>query len=145
MVTFFMFGQPSSDLILLLSLKLGKLLEPVGHKLINQSLDKTDSFTIHKVFHRYLWDCLPKMVSRYLYFLRLALWISTYIYWNKVFLLNLVKESVEDRQVQHTGESNATSAALAPNVACHKCLARESNPWHLCSNQGILPLDYWDG
>ena len=65
--------------------------------------------------------------------------------WNKVFLLNLVKESVEDRQVQHTGESNATSAALAPNVACHKCLARESNPWHLCSNQGILPLDYWDG
>ena len=29
---------------------------------------------------------------------------------------------------QCTGESNATSAALAPNVACHKCLARESNP-----------------
>ena len=45
--------------------------------------------------------------------------------WNKVFLLNLVKESVEDRQVQHTGESNATSAALAPNIACHKCLAWE--------------------
>ena len=31
--------------------------------------------------------------------------------------MNLVKESVEDRQVQHTGESNATSAALAPNVS----------------------------
>ena len=34
---------------------------------------------------------------------------------------------MEDRQVQHIFESNATSAALAPNVACHKCLARESN------------------
>ena len=54
MVTFLLFGQTSSDLILLLSLKLGKLLEPVGHKLINQSLDKTDSFTVHKVFLRYL-------------------------------------------------------------------------------------------
>ena len=52
---------------------------------------------------------------------------------------------MEDRQVQHIFESNATSAALAPNVACHKCLARESNPRHLCSNQGILPLDYRDG
>ena len=49
------------------------------------------------------------------------------------------------RQVQHIFESNATSAALAPNIACHKCLARESNPRHLCSNQGILPLDYRDG
>ena len=27
---------------------------------------------------------------------------------------------MEDRQVQHIFESNATSAALAPNVACHK-------------------------
>ena len=35
---------------------------------------------------------------------------------------------MEDRQVQHTGKSNATSAALAPNVACYKCLARESSP-----------------
>ena len=32
---------------------------------------------------------------------------------NKDFLLNLVEEGVEDRQVQHTCESNATSAALA--------------------------------
>lgn len=53
MVTFLLFGQTSSDLILFLSLKLVKLLEPVGHKLINQSLDKTDSFTVHKVFLRY--------------------------------------------------------------------------------------------
>ena len=36
---------------------------------------------------------------------------------NKDLLLNLVEEGVEDRQVQHTCESNATSAALAPNVA----------------------------
>ena len=57
MVTFLLFGQTSSDLILLLSLKLGKLLEPVGHKLINQSLDKTDSFTVHKVFLRYILGC----------------------------------------------------------------------------------------
>ena len=41
-------------------------------------------------------------------------------------------------------KSNATSAALAPNIACHKCLAQKSNLWHMC-NQGILPLDYWDG
>ena len=26
---------------------------------------------------------------------------------------------MEDRQVQHIFESNATSAALAPNIACH--------------------------
>ena len=52
---------------------------------------------------------------------------------------------MEDRQVQHIFESNATSSALALNVACHKCLARGSNPRHLCSNQSILPLDYRDG
>ena len=33
---------------------------------------------------------------------------------SKDFLLNLVEEGVEDRQVQHTCESNVTSAALAP-------------------------------
>ena len=31
-------------------------------------------------------------------------------------------------EVQHIFESNATSAALAPNVAYHKFLARGSNP-----------------
>ena len=55
------------------------------------------------------------------------------------------KEAVEDRQVQHIFESNVTSAALAPNVACHKCLAQGLNLRHLCSNQSILPLDYRDG
>ena len=40
------------------------------------------------------------------------------------FVVNLVEVTVEDRQVQHICESNATSAALAPNIACHKCLAR---------------------
>ena len=43
-------------------------------------------------------------------------------------MVNLVKVTVEDRQVQHIFESNATSAALAPNIACHKCVARELNP-----------------
>ena len=33
-------------------------------------------------------------------------------------MLNLVKEGVVDRQVQHTCENNATSAALAQNAAC---------------------------
>ena len=50
----------------------------------------------------------------------------------------------EERQVQHIFERNSTSTALAPNAACDKCLARELNPWHLCSNQGILPPAYYN-
>ena len=36
------------------------------------------------------------------------------------YFVNLVRQGVEDRQVLHTCESNVTSAALVPNVACHK-------------------------
>ena len=62
--------------------------------------------------------------------------------WKKIFLFNPVKIDAEDRQVQHIFESNATSAALAPNYACHKCLTRESNQQHLCIQQEeILLLD----
>ena len=40
-----------------------------------------------------------------------------------LLIFNLVKVTVEDRQVQHIFESNVTSAADALGVACHKCLS----------------------
>ena len=43
-------------------------------------------------------------------------------------------------EVQNNFESNATSAALAPNVAYHKFLARGSNPRHLCSKKMVWHL-----
>ena len=49
---------------------------------------------------------------------------------------------VKDRQVQHNFRESRHQCSSCPNFACHKCLARESNPRHLCSKQSILPLDH---
>ena len=49
---------------------------------------------------------------------------------------------MKDRQVQHNFRESRHQCSSCPNFACHKCLARESNPRHLCSKQSILPLDH---
>ena len=46
--------------------------------------------------------------------------------WNKVFLLNLVRVAFIKKKTKKFHFFN--SAAFAPNVACHKCLARGLNP-----------------
>ena len=66
----------------------------------------------------------------------------------KVFVVNLMKVTVEDRQVKHMFESNATSVAHALNVACNKCLA--GNRTHnICAAtrafyHSTTDLDSWD-